>query len=1488
MITKNELNNVVLSPTKKDYYQIWNELLDLASKISDRWTPEETNESDPGIVLLKALTAIADKLNYNIDKNTLEAFMPSATQEESMRKLTEMMGYNMKYYQSATCKVRIDFKEANDLSWKNFATGIYFPKFVNLTNEDEDINYVTLESFRLYENEPYRSVYAIEGELVTCEGDADNVISIALLDDNNRYYLPEFGVAENGIFVSNISDNIEEELWEKVDSLNTRPAGAKVFKFGYDSNTRLPYVQFPDDISHIINRGVKIQYIRTSGINGNTSAGNLSKMNIPSEWSNVASEDSPFKKLSEENFKIKQLTPGSNGANPESIDSAYNNYKKTVGTFDTLVTCRDYMNKIYQMTVNENSSTPLVSNIIVSDIRDDINNAITLCSFNNYGISYSNKSLLDENNNNKIDHCDLILYPFKTIYGLNDEREYKNSFKYDASNNNIIESELSELKTASHNFKTPGVDDIVCIKNYLKLKAQIYTYKKVTTEECRDILSNVRKSIYEKFNARQLDFGEEIPYDSIFNVMLNADSRIKDINLDEPILSTKICTKSDEYLLTGIDNSTNANDEKAKRLYNKLVLRNVLAGRIAAFDYENSFSHDYRDVQASDYSLEYGPNPNGGKYISKLKSEFEVTNNLSTAENNGIKLKENQVIQFRMPNLRTEITYPAYVNYYLHLANTSSNTPNYPATMISFKNYIQTADGKDKFKDFLTANTSSLEKLTLSIASDAVNKDDIYNNKVKSLKEEFGLVLIYNSSNELVEATAIDNANATNGKYDFYVLPFNSSTLGLWNSWVTDTLKLSGIYKNNGVDLNKTPGYLIDVLKQSYSKITTTVAQHNVNTLSSFYIPITHDSDDTENKTYTADGLGRNGRSASLSINSEYELDDGEYLLINYTDSTTDSNNVETKTVKNIYYGPGKIIRPNFELVDSASYSAGHSYTKKDGFSFVGEASGNPKGMFTLGTNEQIEIRQIAKVKLDGIVNLYWILKSDNLENTTNEFKFNEKYSDNDINAGEDNNAYTLKEGEYLFYTDQNKTDFAYYGAGSVIVKTDTINKIQRITTNDTNISIDSIEQNWIASDIPWTTYNWSDKTKAIYVVENQYVSLTNGDTLNFASKDLIETSSYENALSLGVDKLSNDWLSVQSARYTFANGTSETLPRVNITGINWKIRSRLDFNMSQSNPQTLHAGDKITAMYNDDTEVEDFCGSNDNPLTIQPNSLCLGVGSEIDVTERNEILDGEINSVVNKNFKLKVSNREEIRTKDGSTLALNNYVNNDQLFTNYRFIENSDLINEDFALNISIPINNFGLVMFYWNFDDSKFTTDTSSTSGKTLAEAKIAAYDNDNNLVAKLSRLNDTNSSEKASEIKLKHGFNMIKVEDSSVTKIKVYGNCGNIIFDNLKVIKDVNPLLDYQSVDKDASENYLSSLKQIMSDIKKYGAAAQDFYYTTPIAQSTAIEVNPLVANDTLLKNPLTWYDTNNINNKFVISKIDTDSLKSGITIARSSRV
>ena len=205
MITNKELDDIRLSPTKKDYYQIWSELLDLATKISTIYNPKNANESDPGVVLLKALTSIAEKLTYNTDKGIAEIFMPSATQEASMRKLTNMLGYTMKYYRAATTTAEISYKASNDVEQSEV---IFFPKFVNLKNDDETVNYVTTQEFYLRPETVY-SVPVIEGTLIECESDNDNIITALQLDDNNRYFLPETSVAENGIFVTNISNNTE-------------------------------------------------------------------------------------------------------------------------------------------------------------------------------------------------------------------------------------------------------------------------------------------------------------------------------------------------------------------------------------------------------------------------------------------------------------------------------------------------------------------------------------------------------------------------------------------------------------------------------------------------------------------------------------------------------------------------------------------------------------------------------------------------------------------------------------------------------------------------------------------------------------------------------------------------------------------------------------------------------------------------------------------------------------------------------------------------------------------------------------------------------------------------------------------------------------------------------------------------------------------------------------------------------------------------------
>jgi hypothetical protein len=206
MITNSDLKIHNTSYINKDFYQIYPELLELVNKITDRWDPSASNESDPGVVLLKLLAFIADKINYNIDKNILECFMPSATQEDSMRKLCEMLGYDMKYNQSATTKVsfmwisdELDTKE----SYRGDNTSyVHLPAFETiLTNDSNDINYILTNDVFLNTRYGVYEAEAIEGQLVELEINSDNILQLHNLDSKNRFYLPERNIAQNGIWL---------------------------------------------------------------------------------------------------------------------------------------------------------------------------------------------------------------------------------------------------------------------------------------------------------------------------------------------------------------------------------------------------------------------------------------------------------------------------------------------------------------------------------------------------------------------------------------------------------------------------------------------------------------------------------------------------------------------------------------------------------------------------------------------------------------------------------------------------------------------------------------------------------------------------------------------------------------------------------------------------------------------------------------------------------------------------------------------------------------------------------------------------------------------------------------------------------------------------------------------------------------------------------------------------------------------------------------
>lgn len=1621
MITNNEKQSTLISPTAKDFFQIWNELLEVAGKISERWDPATTNESDPGIVLLKVLTALADNLNYNIDKNILEAYMPSAAQEESMRKLCEMLGYDMKYYQSATTDVTIAYMgSAQD--WQSTESGmapLILPRFTQITNLDSDIIYTTTERAVFTRANTIATIPCIEGTLHFCEEDNDGIVTLNNIDDNFRYYLPQTYIAENGLFVYNVSDGVWSTEWRKVTNLNSHALKSYIYKFGYDSKRFLPYIQFPEDVSALIADGLRIGYIVTSGVNGNVSAGTLTTFTTPTEWQlsdSTEAQSNSYNKTGIEHtadeFKCTNPSAATNGADRESLNAAYNGFKKTIGTFDTLVTCRDYMNKIYQLTTSSTNPTPLVSNSIVSDIRDDINRAMSICSFDDFGIKYVDYSHSISNKNNietdytytdelppvmnpvtsealntkypasadtldktlkvivpsgrpnagvtfwrgckitdgtssdtytwsqltslpsqGMDHFDLILYPFKTVQGLNTKNEYDGSFKYDTSNYRDISSELEAYKTISHKLNLPNTGEIICIKNYLRLNAKITTMTKVDNTEWQVILTNIKTAIYKAFNLRQLDFSEEIPFDDILNVIQKADANIKNVALEEPTLYTVVLTEDNrEYFITYDADNVGDDVEKQKKemkkkftpeekiafaaasttiqenafwdaknlttkeLYNKLVLRNILAGRVELFNYNTDFSAEVTETKASEQDLIY-PTVSDNS-INSIKPNFNLNTAIgSGSETNPYTLQENQIIQFSAPNFRTVKTYPSYVNYYLKLKGGAAEKA-IPATFKSL--YAVLADSAFALYKQALLTTSDSEKLeTLEIGLQSAANVSTF----KALQSKYVTLFEQNENTYTVTEDhigpdpssqqgewIIDSVTGnlvTNKKY--VTIKLDPTTFSYWNTWFIENnstppiaTDCDGLYRADS-DTTYVPGYLIDENKTKYilvTKLNTTPT----NPLSSLFVPII----DTQADPPRTTGKGKDAVANKIAANTEYKLESEEYLYINYTDANTSTADMgendtaatlkTTSTVVNERLEEGTIIRPNFDLEDSSIKAQHTSYSKKTGFTFPDSSI---PGMFSIGANEQIEVREPVVVYVYDETNtgatgpspiyVYFNLKEEIAEDGKIWF----------LTADGEGKTRILNEGEYFWYTDKNKQLLTYCGPGTEIenctgrgiYKRDTATKI---TTEDI------LEQG--LSIVPWITMPGLYMTKPndenaggkyIKWSEYQYITLTADDTLLTLNPN--STSNINPPIDC--DKEPKE---CTSATYQFKDSlTPESLPKFTVDNITWKVRTKLEVNSTPSNGQKLNVGDSVTLVFKNNT-THTINGTANETVTFKTNYIINSTLDDINTTYNSVDEEGELKEL--NNFKVKVYNNIPIYTEIqpmGSSeelikqeVALNN---TQQYYTSVSFTDfpiSYDATHPYLTLHCTIPneSSQFGLIMIYYK---------TQATETNAMPSIKYRDLED---------QIQDLTYYNFNTPITYLHpGINIFNIPVSGTLSIYPplpYALLRDdlIIFGQLDIIDKTEDdqglnleILKYNAITE------TTAAEQLLADLKE-ADEEHIFYYNAIIDNSTRLDLN-INAGETMQTERI-WYDYNNVNNKFVVSEIDSDYLDTGITLARTS--
>lgn len=147
-------------------------------------------------------------------------------------------------------------------------------------------------------------------------------------------------------------------------------------------------------------------------------------------------------------------------------------------------------------------------------------------------------------------------------------------------------------------------------------------------------------------------------------------------------------------------------------------------------------------------------------------------------------MNDNEVVQFRLPNLRTVKTYPAYVNYYIHLNQSNiEDVPVIPATMQTLDDFIRRnqkpiagiSDGKQiAYTNLINAEAGGIGTSVLKPVKDAITNDETF----KSVLEKYKVLYYKDGSEYKYAASYIENAA-------YYYIAIEDDTLSAWHGWLT-------------------------------------------------------------------------------------------------------------------------------------------------------------------------------------------------------------------------------------------------------------------------------------------------------------------------------------------------------------------------------------------------------------------------------------------------------------------------------------------------------------------------------------------------------------------------------------------------------------------------------------------------------------------------------------------------------------------------------
>ena len=93
----------------KEFKDIYQEVLDYVKTVSTKWDPSVSDESDPGVAILKAFALFIDKVKYQVNYRNAQNSVDNVTDKIEGQRLFNQLGYQVKKKRSATGEISVKY-----------------------------------------------------------------------------------------------------------------------------------------------------------------------------------------------------------------------------------------------------------------------------------------------------------------------------------------------------------------------------------------------------------------------------------------------------------------------------------------------------------------------------------------------------------------------------------------------------------------------------------------------------------------------------------------------------------------------------------------------------------------------------------------------------------------------------------------------------------------------------------------------------------------------------------------------------------------------------------------------------------------------------------------------------------------------------------------------------------------------------------------------------------------------------------------------------------------------------------------------------------------------------------------------------------------------------------------------------------------------------------------------------------------------------------